>query len=74
MDVRPGDTLMMKKKHPCGANSFTVLRAGMDFRLRCDGCGREFMTPRVKIEHSIKQILRSEPDGHAAETLEEKDV
>ena len=39
MDIRPGDVLEMKKKHPCGARRWEVLRVGMDFRLRCVGCG-----------------------------------
>lgn len=59
MDVQVGDTLFMKKKHPCGADSFTVLRIGMDFKIRCDGCGREVMVPRVKCEKNIKKIMRS---------------
>lgn len=58
MDVRVGDILTMKKKHPCGSNSFLVLRSGMDFRLRCGGCGHEMMVPRVKIEKNIRQITR----------------
>lgn len=58
MDVRPNDILKMKKKHPCGSFEMIVLRAGMDFRLRCQGCGHEFMIPRNKIERNIKQIIR----------------
>lgn len=58
MDVRPNDILIMKKQHPCGANEMIVLRSGMDFRLRCAGCGREFMVPRGKIEKSIRKIRR----------------
>ena len=50
MDVRPGDILMMKKEHPCKNKEFLVLRAGMDFRIRCTKCGREIMAPRAKIE------------------------
>lgn len=50
MDVRVGDKLIMKKNHPCGSNEFEVLRIGMDFRIRCLGCGREVMVPRVKAE------------------------
>ena len=58
MDVQKGDILLMKKKHPCGANKMEVLRSGMDFKLRCSGCAREFMIPRAKAEKNIKQILR----------------
>lgn len=60
MDVRVGDLLLMKKQHPCGSREMIVLRSGMDFRLRCSGCGREFMVPRSKIEKNIKAVKRSE--------------
>ncbi len=56
MNVLLGDKLYMKKPHPCGSSCFEVLRVGMDFRLRCCGCGHEFMTPRVKIEKNIRRI------------------
>lgn len=58
MDVRLGDVLLMKKKHPCGSDNFKVLRVGMDFKIKCECCGREIMAPRSKIEKNIKRILR----------------
>lgn len=60
MDVRVGDIIQTKKPHPCGAQSFLVLRVGMDFRIRCTGCGHEVMLPRAKIERNIKKITRNE--------------
>ena len=60
MDVRVGDVLKMKKKHPCGSERFLVLRVGMDFKIRCEGCGHEVMVPRVKVEKNIKKIEREE--------------
>lgn len=60
MDVRVGDILEMKKQHPCGSKTFLVLRSGMDFRLRCTGCGHEVMVPRVKIEKNIRKITHAE--------------
>ena len=39
MDIAVGDTILTRKKHPCGASSFEVLRVGMDFKIRCTGCG-----------------------------------
>ena len=60
MDVRVGDILEMKKQHPCGSKTFLVLRSGMDFRLRCTGCGLEVMVPRVKIEKNIRKITHAE--------------
>ena len=60
MDVRVGDILTMKKAHPCGERRYVVLRTGMDFKLRCQGCGREFMTTRLKAEKAIKALERPE--------------
>lgn len=56
MDIRVGDKLTMKKAHPCGGNVFTVLRSGMDFKLRCDRCGHEVEVRRSKIEKNIRHI------------------
>ncbi len=58
MDIRVGDVLVLKKNHPCGGSRFLVLRVGMDFRLRCQTCGREMMIPRVKAEKSIRAVER----------------
>ena len=60
VDVRVGDRLVMKKSHPCGSSEWIVLRSGMDFRLRCAGCGHEGLTPRSKAEKNIRRILREQ--------------
>ena len=60
MDVRVGDLLEMKKPHPCGSKTFLVLRIGMDFRLKCQGCGHEMLVPRLKIERNIRKLQRPE--------------
>lgn len=64
VEVLVGDILEMKKQHPCGEKRFLVLRSGMDFRLRCTNCGREFMIPRVKAEKSIKKIIRESENNN----------
>ncbi len=61
MDIKLNDKLKMKKKHPCGADTFTVVRIGMDFKLVCNGCGHEMMMPRSRVEKAIKKIIK--PDG-----------
>lgn len=60
MDVRVGDKLVMKKNHPCGCKEFDVLRSGMDFRIRCTKCKREFLIPRNKAEKNIVKIIRED--------------
>ena len=58
MDINVGDVIITKKQHPCGGTRFLVLRVGMDFRIRCEKCGREVMLPRAKIEKNIKKVVK----------------
>ena len=62
MDLRLNQKVELKKQHPCGSKVWTVLRVGMDIKMRCDGCGHELMLPRSKVEKAIKKII-SEEDG-----------
>ena len=57
MDIHVGDTLELKKPHPCGGKQWTVLRVGMDFKLRCRTCNRELELTRVETEKRIRRIL-----------------
>lgn len=57
MIVNVGDRVEMKKQHPCGNKTFVVLRVGMDFKIKCEKCGREVMVARNKIEKNIKRII-----------------
>ena len=63
MDIRIGDELEMKKNHPSGARNWKVLRIGMDFKLKCCGCGHEVMLPRAKAEKNIRRVLCAAADG-----------
>jgi hypothetical protein len=62
VDIHVGDVLELKKSHPCGSHQWQVLRVGMDFKLRCAGCGHELMIPRAKAEKSVKRVLRPPED------------
>ncbi len=62
MDINIGDTLVMRKPHPCGSNRFYVKRVGADFKIVCLKCTHEVFVPRAKIEKSIKQVIPSAED------------
>ena len=53
-----GDIVRLKKPHPCGSYEWEILRVGMDFRLKCLGCGHLVMLPRPKFEKMVKAILK----------------
>ena len=52
-----GDTLIMKKKHPCSSDSFKVMRMGSDVRIVCLGCQRDLTLDRVALEKMIKKVI-----------------
>ena len=61
MEYNVGDIVQMRK--PCGSNEWEILRVGMDFRLKCVGCGRLVMLPRPKFVKGVKKVLKSTSDG-----------
>ncbi|MDO4382572.1 MAG: DUF951 domain-containing protein [Clostridia bacterium] len=48
MDYNIGDIVKTKKQHPCGSKEWEVIRVGVDFKLKCIGCGHVVMLPREK--------------------------
>lgn len=59
-EIKLGDVLQMKKPHPCGSDKWQVLRVGMDFRLKCLGCGRMIMLARNDVMKRMKKIVAEE--------------
>lgn len=59
MDIQVGDTLRLKKQHPCGSKEWKVLRIGADFRLKCMGCGHQIMIARKLVEKNVKEIVKN---------------
>lgn len=60
-----GQLVQMKKGHPCGSNCWRIIRVGMDFRIKCEKCGRSVLIPRSRFERRVKNVLSegdSEPE------------
>lgn len=53
-----GDIVKMKKPHPCGSFEWEVLRVGMDFNMRCTGCGHMVRMVRKSVEKGTKSIAK----------------
>lgn len=52
-----GDTITLKKAHPCGENRWEILRTGVDIKLKCLGCNRQIWIPRIDFEKRVRKIL-----------------
>jgi len=57
-DFLVGQRVRMKKPHPCGCDIWLIIRIGMDFRIKCEKCGRSVMVPRAKFEKSVRELLK----------------
>ncbi len=55
-----GDSLVLKKKHPCSSDTFKVMRGGSDVRIMCLGCNRDLTLSREKLEKMIKKVVPTE--------------
>lgn len=51
------DIVEMKKVHPCGSKLWKIIRMGADIKIKCEGCGRLIMMPRVQFEKGIKKVI-----------------
>lgn len=60
MDLQIGDIIKLKKQHPCGSSEWEILRVGMDFRLKCLGCGHQVMLPRKQVEKNIRNVRKKD--------------
>lgn len=46
LDLRVGDVVRLKRKHPCGGFEWNVVRVGADIGLNCISCGRRVLMDR----------------------------
>ncbi|MDD4364038.1 MAG: DUF951 domain-containing protein [Atribacterota bacterium] len=60
LDLRIGDIIKLKKKHPCGGYHWEITRTGIDIGIKCLCCGRKVLVPRTKIERRIKLIIKKD--------------
>lgn len=60
LDVRVGDAVQLRKKHPCGSDRWQVYRVGADIGLRCLGCNRRVMLTRARLARQVKAIFPAE--------------
>lgn len=54
MKLEVGERVRLKKKHPCGEDTWEIIRTGADIKAKCTGCGHVIMMARVKFLKLIK--------------------
>lgn len=61
VDFRTGDRVRLRKPHPCGGNTWRVVRIGADIGLLCDGCGRRVLLERRELERRLVAFVERGP-------------
>jgi len=57
LEIKIGDILQLKKTHPCGGNTWQVVRLGADIGIVCLKCRRRVLIPRPELERRIKEFV-----------------
>ena len=60
MEYEVGDIVRTKKRHPCGSKLWELTRVGVDFKLKCLGCGHVIMVERPKALKMITKKINKE--------------
>ncbi|MGB2799231.1 MAG: DUF951 domain-containing protein [Dehalococcoidia bacterium] len=60
MEIKVGDVVQLKKKHPCGSDQWQVIRVGIDIGLKCQKCNQRVFLERGVFERRVKAILTTE--------------
>ena len=64
-DINLNDVVRLKKKHPCGANEWLVVRVGADIGLKCVACGKRVLLPRSTLRRRFKGYISRASDSEA---------
>ena len=54
-----GQTVKMRKSHPCGSDTWVVTRVGGDVGIRCAGCGRRIFLLRRELARRLQASGRA---------------
>ena len=62
-ETKLGDVVRLRKRHPCGASQWQVVRVGVDIGLKCLKCKRHVLLERGVFEHQVKAMISRGEDG-----------
>jgi hypothetical protein len=52
-----GDVIRLRRKHPCGGDTWLVDRLGADIGLRCQTCGRHVLIVRSTLQRRFAAFV-----------------
>jgi hypothetical protein len=55
------DVVVLRKAHPCGGDTWRIVRLGADIGVRCSKCGCRVLIGRSELERDIKRFVERGP-------------
>lgn len=63
VDLRLGDTVELRRAHPCGSHTWHVTRLGADIGLVCAGCAHRILMDRLDVERRFTSYVERGPEN-----------
>ncbi len=57
IELYVNDIVQTRKPHPCGGDTWLVVRVGAEIGMRCQTCDRKVFLPRATFERRIKRFI-----------------
>ncbi len=57
MEIKLGDVVRLRKKHPCGSYEWQVVRLGADIGIKCRKCNHTVLLERRDFERRVKELI-----------------
>ena len=57
MDIKLGDIVRLRKKHPCGGDTWQVVRLGADIGIKCLTCQHRVLLERGVFERRVRGLI-----------------
>ena len=70
LNLRRGDVVRLRRPHPCGSNSFEIVRLGADIGLTCVTCKRRILLARSLLERRMSGFVSRAPEAEMPSDLD----
>lgn len=57
LELLLGDVVRLRRRHPCGGDTWQIDRLGADIGLRCGTCGRHVLVERRALERRLAAFV-----------------
>jgi hypothetical protein len=57
VEIFLNDIVQTRKPHPCGGDTWRVVRVGAEIGMKCTTCDRRVLLPRATFERRIKRFI-----------------